>query len=109
MIWIVSTEKDTDKAAFGKRLWATAEQCRAKSGLKAHELSTPAHAMSSLRFLLRNLECVMPTDSPVSHFSERSAPLLGGILTLQRQIQEVCRTRGLLRPLLLSGQVQLFA
>ena len=33
MIWIAPTEKDADKAALEKRLWAAAEEFRANSGL----------------------------------------------------------------------------
>jgi len=57
--------------------------------------------------LLRKLECVKPPDKLVTRFSERTAPLFDGILTLQRQIQNLRRTRDLLRPRLLSGQVEL--
>jgi hypothetical protein len=34
MIWIASSEKDTDNAALEKRLWDAADQFRANSGLK---------------------------------------------------------------------------
>jgi type I restriction enzyme, S subunit len=54
--------------------------------------------------LLRNFECVKPSDEFVSQFSERAAPLFDGVLTLQRQIQNLRRTRDLLLPRLLSGQ-----
>jgi type I restriction enzyme, S subunit len=57
--------------------------------------------------LLRNLDCVKPSDKLVSQFSERTAPLFDGVLTLQRQIQNLRRTRDLLLPRLLSGQVEL--
>jgi type I restriction enzyme S subunit len=59
--------------------------------------------------LLRNLECVKPPDKLAIQFSERTAPLFDGILTLQRQIQNLRRTRDLLLPRLLSGQVKLKA
>ena len=57
--------------------------------------------------LLRNLECVKPPDKLVSQFAERTAPLFDGILTLQRQIQNLRRTRDLLLPRLLSGQLEI--
>ena len=41
MIWIAPSEKDTDNAALGKRLWDAADQFRANSGLKAQEYSWP--------------------------------------------------------------------
>jgi type I restriction enzyme S subunit len=53
--------------------------------------------------LLRTFECVKPSDELVSQFSERAAPLFDGILTLQRQIQNLRRTRDLLLPRLLSA------
>jgi type I restriction enzyme S subunit len=57
--------------------------------------------------LLRNFECVKPSDEFVSQFSERAAPLFERVLTLQRQIQNLRRTRDLLLPRLLSGQQHL--
>ena len=57
--------------------------------------------------LLRNFECLKPADELVRRFSEQTAPLFDGILTLQRQIQTLRRTRDLLLPRLLSGQVGL--
>jgi type I restriction enzyme, S subunit len=59
------------------------------------------------QILLRSLECVKPPDKLVSQFSERTAPLFDVIHTLQRQIQNLRRTRDLLLPRLLSGQVEL--
>jgi hypothetical protein len=35
MIWIAPSEKDTDNAAFEKRLWDAADQFRANSDLKS--------------------------------------------------------------------------
>ncbi len=55
--------------------------------------------------LLRNFECLKPADELVRRFSEQTAPFFDGILTLQRQIQNLRRTRDLLLPRLLSGQV----
>ena len=57
--------------------------------------------------LLRNFECLKPADELVRRFSEETAPFFDGILTLQRQIQNLRRTRDLLLPRLLSGQVEL--
>ena len=56
--------------------------------------------------LLKNFECVKPHDDLVSQFSERAEPLFWHS-TLQRQIQNLHRTRDLLLPRLLSGQVEL--
>ena len=57
--------------------------------------------------LLRNFECLKPADELVRRFSEQTAPFFDQILTLQRQIQTLRRTRDLLLPRLLSGQVEL--
>jgi type I restriction enzyme S subunit len=55
--------------------------------------------------LLRNFECLKPADELVLCFSDQTAPFFNQILTLQRQIQNLRRTRDLLLPRLLSGQV----
>lgn len=55
--------------------------------------------------LLRNFESVKPPDDLVSQFSSHTAPLFDGILTIQRQIQNLRQTRDLLLPRLLSGTV----
>jgi len=57
--------------------------------------------------ILRNMKCVKPTDKLASQFSKRTAPIFDGILTLQRQIQNLRQTRDLLLPRLLSGQINL--
>ncbi|NNM69005.1 MAG: restriction endonuclease subunit S [Gallionella sp.] len=57
--------------------------------------------------LLRGFECIKPTDQLVQTFSEKTAPLFERILNLQRQTANLRRTRDLLLPRLLSGQVQL--
>ena len=41
MHWIAPSEKDTTSAALETRLWATADQFRANSGLKSQEYSAP--------------------------------------------------------------------
>jgi type I restriction enzyme S subunit len=57
--------------------------------------------------LIKNFECVKPSPAIAGEFAERTAPMFDGILTLQRQIQNLRRTRDLLLPRLLSGQVNL--
>jgi len=42
MQWIAPSEKDNNNAALEKRLWDTADQFRANSGLKAQEYSGPS-------------------------------------------------------------------
>jgi type I restriction enzyme, S subunit len=56
--------------------------------------------------LLKNFECLKPAEELVRRFSEQTAPFFDGILTLQRQIQNLRRTRDLLLPRLLSGQIE---
>ena len=56
--------------------------------------------------LLRNFECLKPSDELVRRFSEQTAPLFDGILTLQRQVRNLRHTRDLLLPRLLAGQVE---
>ena len=41
MHWIAPSEKDTDNAALEKRLWDTADQFRANSGLTSAQYSQP--------------------------------------------------------------------
>jgi len=50
MIWIAPSEKDTATETLGKRLWDTADQFRANSGLKAQEYSGPILGIIFLRF-----------------------------------------------------------
>jgi type I restriction enzyme S subunit len=57
--------------------------------------------------LLRNFECVKPPPAIAAQFAQRTSPLFDGILTLQRQIQNLRRMRDLLLPRLLSEQVGL--
>jgi type I restriction enzyme S subunit len=57
------------------------------------------------QILLKNFECVKPPDNLVNQFSKLTAPLLDEVLLLQRQIHNLRRTRDLLLPRLLSGQL----
>jgi len=50
MHWIAPSEKDTASATLEKRLWDTADQFRANSGLKAQEYSGPILGLIFLRF-----------------------------------------------------------
>jgi type I restriction enzyme S subunit len=59
------------------------------------------------QILLRNFQCVKPSEGLVTQFSRCSAPVFDGLLTLQRQIQNLRRTRDLLLPRLLSGSIPL--
>ncbi|MEP6621668.1 MAG: class I SAM-dependent DNA methyltransferase [bacterium] len=50
MHWIAPSEKDTVAATLEKRLWDSADQFRANSGLKAQEYSGPILGLIFLRF-----------------------------------------------------------
>ncbi len=50
MRWIAPPEKDTATTTLEKRLWDTADQFRANSGLKAQEYSGPLLGLIFLRF-----------------------------------------------------------
>src|SRR5882762_982412 len=50
MCWIAPSEKDTANGTLEKRLWDSADQFRANSGLKAQEYSGPILGLIFLRF-----------------------------------------------------------
>ena len=50
MHWIAPSEKDTARGTLEKRLWDSADQFRANSGLKAQEYSGPILGLIFLRF-----------------------------------------------------------
>ena len=50
MHWIAPSEKDTAAATLERRLWDSADQFRANSGLKAQEYSGPILGLIFLRF-----------------------------------------------------------
>ncbi len=50
MLWIAPSEKDSAAATLEKRLWDSADQFRANSGLKAQEYSGPILGLIFLRF-----------------------------------------------------------
>ena len=47
---IAPSEKDADSAALEKRLWNSADQFRANSGLKSQQCSAPVLGVIFLRF-----------------------------------------------------------
>lgn len=57
--------------------------------------------------LLRNFECLKPFDELVQRFSKEAAPFFDCILNLQLKTENLRRTRNLLLPRLLSGEVEL--
>src|SRR5947207_9878660 len=50
MLWIAPSEKDNGNGTLEKRLWDSADQFRANSGLKAQEYSGPILGIIFLRF-----------------------------------------------------------
>jgi type I restriction enzyme S subunit len=57
----------------------------------------------------RRMEVVSPSQAIASQFSELIDPVFEQVNTLQRQIQNLRRTRDLLLPRLLSGQIDVEA
>lgn len=50
MHWVTPSEKDLASESLEKRLWDSADQFRANSGLKAQECSGPIFGLIFLRF-----------------------------------------------------------
>ncbi|MEI6341563.1 MAG: restriction endonuclease subunit S [Verrucomicrobiota bacterium] len=59
------------------------------------------------RGVFKTIEFIQPPAKLVRRFEESVAPMAEQVLTLQREIQNLRRTRDLLLPRLLSGQVEL--
>lgn len=57
------------------------------------------------RGVFKTIEFLQPTDELVGRFEAIAAPMAEQVLALQRQIQNLRRTRDLLLPRLLSGQI----
>jgi type I restriction enzyme S subunit len=53
------------------------------------------------------LELILPDENTAAHFDRLVEPLLAEVVNLAKRIQNLCRTRDLLLPRLLSGQVEL--
>jgi type I restriction enzyme S subunit len=58
------------------------------------------------RGVFKTIEFLHPPTAQVRHFETRVAPLAEQVLALQRQVQNLRRTRDLLLPRLLSGQIE---
>jgi type I restriction enzyme M protein len=113
MHWIAPSEKDADNAALEKRLWATADQLRANSGLKSQEYSAPVLGLIFLRFadvsFLVQFDKLGKAASRGKRVDEPAAYHADGLLylsALQRQIPNFRLNRDLLLPRLLSGQIE---
>ena len=86
--------------------------CHLEAPEKLSEMTTKASGTSqkffSLQFL-RHLELVVPPEKLIEQFSEKLTPVLRSRSLLMKGIQNLRRTRDLLLPRLLSGQVSLEA
>jgi hypothetical protein len=87
MQWIAPSEKDAANAALEKRLWDAADPFRTKT--------------------CRRMKVIKPPVKLIAEFSRIVDPLFDGVNMLKRQIQNLRRTRDLLLPRLLSGQIEL--
>jgi hypothetical protein len=112
MHWIAPSEKDTDNAALEKRLCDAADQFRANSGLKSQEYSAPVLGLIFLRFARVCSEersgesLVQPPRALLDRSTASVGPGFRLIYKPHLQIQNLRRTRELLLPRLLSGQVE---
>lgn len=59
--------------------------------------------------VFKTIEMVRPPSTLVARFEDAVAPMAAQVLALTRQIQNLSRTRDLLLPRLISGQVQIEA
>jgi hypothetical protein len=100
MHWIAPSEKNTANAALEKRLWDAAHQFRANSGLKSQEYSAPVLGLIFLLFAI-------PKGNVAEKFSELFADNITQQQALTFKIQNLRRTRDLLLPRMLSGQINL--
>jgi len=55
------------------------------------------------------LDLVVPDEKTAEHFDKLVEPLLAEIINLAKRIQNLCRTRDLLLPRLVSGQIDVEA
>ncbi len=59
--------------------------------------------------IIANLELILPDDTTAAHFDQLVEPLLAGIINLAKRVENLRRTRDLLLPRLLSGQISVEA
>jgi restriction endonuclease S subunit len=109
MQWIAPSKKGTDNAALEKRLWDAADQFRANSGLKSQEYSAPVLGLIPRVILkdLKRFELLLPSKEVQTAWAKIAEPMTEQIWRLIDKIQNLRRTRDLLLPRLLSGQVNL--
>ncbi len=124
MHWIASTETNADNAALGKCLWDAADKFRANSGLKSQECSAPAfglegdirhsgnvnsydddpHDATGAAYpavtvaTFEKPDLLSPPGPLLKQFGDATTPMAEQMHALQRQIQDLRRTRNLLLP-----------
>src|SRR5215472_10621098 len=75
MHWIAPSEKDNGNSTFEKRLWDSADQFRANSGLKAQEYSGPILGIIFLRFAEVRFAAQRTKLEKASASSRRGSPV----------------------------------
>lgn len=95
MRWIAPYKKDPENVALAMRLREADRRFRSSSDLMAQECSSLALRWNYLRFVAQRAKL------------EKAVRRTGGFARFLGRIPNLCRTRALLLPRLLSGQVHL--
>ena len=105
MQWIAPSEKDTATDTLEKRLWdARSDEFR---GVAIKSMSGATGRQRVQEQCFDDFQIVQPPRALLARFSAVVAPSFRLIYKLHGQIQNLRRTRDLLLPRLLSGQVEL--
>jgi type I restriction enzyme M protein len=75
MHWVAPSEKNDSNGTLEKRLWESADQFRANSGLKSQEYSAPVLGLIFLRFAeVRFVANTPPINHTSPHFENLFCP-----------------------------------
>ena len=119
MHWVAPSEKDATNGTLEKKLWDAADQFRANSGLKSQEYSAPVLGLiflrfAEVRFAAQRAKLKLPSPSGRgaggeggARLTERIAAMFESMSVLSSKLSNLRRTRDLLLPRLLSGQVNI--
>jgi len=130
MHWIAPSDKDNNTAALEKRLWDTADQFRANSVRAAATKVSPFYGLDAInsdqrkqellalaqggatrealtKDTISNFRIVLPPRPLMQRYHDIAEGIHREREVLLHQIQNLRRTRDLLLPRLLSGQVKL--
>jgi|SRR5581483_5463982 len=114
MHWVAPSEKDQVTGTLEKRLWDTADQFRANSGIKVQAYSGSILGVIFIRFAdVRfaahgsKLEFARTPRELRQRFATLVDPMVRCMVQLYSTIQNLIRTRDLLLPRLLLGQLTL--